>query len=463
MSAAPRHSSDSRSRACSGCGRREVSTEPFGVLDCPPPTGVLRHATDSKSDQVFSIQATIAAAAPWATPACVTADEAVTTTAKRSTEGVVMFSPFLVYTVSAIAAIVGVILVIVIVRMTMSPARMTVLSLIAGFCFGIVTNVATTLLLQPVDSGSVSLDPIRDQVVSGLPIELTGRAKLPAEYTLWIIAYRPGGGFEIESRQPVPVNPEGLWTFQPFTIGRLGQDANQVYTVSAVILDKAGAASITSGIASSPDPADVFIGQPSPDGLRAQSTQQVKLALSAASDVSPSTTTSRPSTAAPPPQTTCPPAGQSDATVAEVVRLQSPDSPLRVESVYYKAKLAGKVQFEAGGQLAGGIPSGKHLFMLQWADPSTVDSTPKHGRGNGVYYQLSTFRVSGNCFLRPQNEIAYDAANGLKFRCFLVLVDDQNLSGFMAPGRNANGYDDQALDSLGVTRIAYFDVPTKNL
>ena len=371
-----------------------------------------------------------------------------------------MFSPALVYSVSAIALIVGVALSVFIFRTGSSPAKMTVLSLVAGFCFGIVTNVGTTFLLQPVDEGDVSLDTIREQVVSGQPIMLTGRAQLPDGCTLWIIAYRPGGGFEVESRQPVPVDPEGRWTFQPLTVGRLKLDAGQVYTVAAVLLDEAGARSMTSSVASAPDPADVFVGKPSPDGLRSQSTQQIELAR----PVPGSTPSAGPTPPVDPglPTTTCPPAGQPDATAANVVSLR-PDSPLRVASAYYKAKLAGKIQLETGGQIDGSVPSGEHLFMLGWADPATVDSTPDRNPGDGVYYPLSGFAVSGNCFLRPQKETAYDGANGLTFRYFLVLVDEQHLSEYLAPGRDKKGYNDDELDSMGVTRIAYFSVPTGQL
>jgi hypothetical protein len=365
-----------------------------------------------------------------------------------------LFSPSLVYILSAIALVAGVVLVVFMLKASISSAWMTILSVLAGFCFGIVTNVGTAILLLPVDTGSVSLDTIRDQVISGQPIGLSGRAEVPAGSSLWIIAYRPSGGFEVESRQPVPVDPEGRWSFQPLTIGHANRDADQIYTVAAVILNEEGAASITSEIASSPDPADIFIGQPSPDGLQVQSTQQVKLA---AFDSSPPMSTSSPA------PTACPPAGQPEATLANVVRLHPPGFPLSVESAYYRVKLAGKVQLELGGQIAGNIPAGKQLFLLGWADPATADSTPMRSRGDGVYYQVSAFQVAGNCFLRPQGQIAYDGANGLTFRYLFVLVDDGNVSSFTNEDRNKNGFDDAALNSMNVTRIAYFDVPTKDL
>jgi hypothetical protein len=83
-----------------------------------------------------------------------------------------------------------------------------------------------------------------------------------------------------------------------------------------------------------------------------------------------------------------------------------PSYPLTVGPAFYKAKLADKIQLEAGGQLYGSIPSGTRLFLLGWADPTTVDSTPEHNPGNGFYYRAKTLLMWGDCWLFPQMAVA---------------------------------------------------------
>jgi hypothetical protein len=163
------------------------------------------------------------------------------------------------------------------------------------------------------------------------------------------------------------------------------------------------------------------------------------------------------------PLTSCPPANQPGAKRATVVHLAD-SSPLAIGPVYYTAKLAGKIQFEAGGELQGEVPRGKQLFQLGWADPTTKDSTPDHNPGNGTYYRSDTFSApeAGGCWIRPQKEIAYDGADGLTFRIYFVLVDDNQVPEFTS-SKYRNGYNDEDLKSLHVTRLAYFLVPTKDL
>jgi hypothetical protein len=132
--------------------------------------------------------------------------------------------------------------------------------------------------------------------------------------------------------------------------------------------------------------------------------------------------------------------------------------PLKVGPVDYTAKVVGQIQFEAGGVLEGKIPHGKQLFLLWQPDSASFDSTPARNPGNGMYYLDNAFIVAGNCWFRLQGPIAYDGANGLIFRMHLVLVDDNQVANFKSKTRD--GCDDEALNSLGVTRLAYFPVPT---
>lgn len=163
------------------------------------------------------------------------------------------------------------------------------------------------------------------------------------------------------------------------------------------------------------------------------------------------------------PPNNCPPADDPSATRATVTHLEN-DPSLAVGSVYHTATLVDEIQFEAGGELRGEIPVGKQLFQLSWADPTTRDSTPDRNPGSGIYYRSDTFYVTsdGHCWLRPKKEIAYDGAGGLIFRVYLVLVDDEQVADFTS-SKYENGYNDEALKSLGVTRLAYFEVPTTDL
>jgi hypothetical protein len=70
--------------------------------------------------------------------------------------------------------------------------------------------------------------------------------------------------------------------------------------------------------------------------------------------------------------------------------------------------------------------------------------------------------MRGNCWLVPQRAVAYDGAHGITFRQLLVLIDDAQITNFTAARYN-QGYKDQDLNSLGVIRLGYFDVPTQDL
>jgi hypothetical protein len=156
----------------------------------------------------------------------------------------------------------------------------------------------------------------------------------------------------------------------------------------------------------------------------------------------------------------CVPVGQPGAHMAKVVSLVEPSYPVSAGVASYKISVADKLELEVGGELHGAIPSGKKLFLLSRGDPTTMDSTPDHNRGNGTYYLLSTMQVVGNCWWRPEKEIAYPGAEGITLQQTLVLVDDTLVREFISD-RHKYGYNDAVLDSLRVKRLAYFDVPTR--
>ncbi|MGH3841526.1 MAG: hypothetical protein ACRDS0_08815 [Pseudonocardiaceae bacterium] len=154
----------------------------------------------------------------------------------------------------------------------------------------------------------------------------------------------------------------------------------------------------------------------------------------------------------------CAPATQSEATRATVVHLAD-NPPSIVGPVHYTAKVAERVQFEAGGELLRKIPPGKQLFLVSQADPSSSDLDGN--RGNGKYYRRDALTVTGTCWLFPQSSISYHGASGLTFRMSLILVDDDRVADFKSKTRD--GCDDATLNSLGVIRLAFFEVPTSDL
>lgn len=166
----------------------------------------------------------------------------------------------------------------------------------------------------------------------------------------------------------------------------------------------------------------------------------------------------------PVPPINCTPADAPNVTHAEVIFVNN-DASLAIGPIYYTAELAGAtVQFEAGGELRGEIPAGKQLLLFEWGDPVTTDSTLEHNPGAGNYFYDTTFNATmdGHCWHRPEGRISYSGANGLTFQLHLILVDDSQVAAFtLTPP--PNGYSSAELVPLGVTFLAYFEVPTKDL
>lgn len=187
---------------------------------------------------------------------------------------------------AAATLLVGILILIYIRRNpSTAPSHLTVLSVVAGLLMGITTNVGTYYLLKAVDqvSDMVSIDPIRGQVTPGKSFNVSGRATIVDDHELWLVVYRPSGGFDIDSRSAIPIASDGTWIFGPVVVGRPppapGQpspDSGYTYTVAAVIVDKDGADALKQAVRSS-NPNDSPFVDGRPTGLIANSTTPVTL------------------------------------------------------------------------------------------------------------------------------------------------------------------------------------------
>jgi len=191
--------------------------------------------------------------------------------------------------VGAGVALLVAIAVLIYIRRTPSAtqSRVAILSVVAGFFLGITTNVGTYYLIKDADqtSDTVSINPIRDQVMPGVGFAVSGRANVVDDHELWVVIYRPYGGFDIANRSPLPIASDGTWIFSSVVAGRPpaqglpSPDSRLTYNVSAVIVDVEGADALEQAVESVSDPnAGVFVNGRNPlAGVVASSTMPVTL------------------------------------------------------------------------------------------------------------------------------------------------------------------------------------------
>ena len=169
-----------------------------------------------------------------------------------------------------------------------ATTKVTVLSVVAGILFGITTNVGTYYLLKGVNHppASVTINPIRDQVTAAKNFSVSGSATITDDrHELWVIVYRPAGGFDIANRASIVIATDGTWVFDLVNVGRppeeTGQpspDAGLTYTISAVIVDEQGAVDLRDAVNSVPTPEDpVFVKKQQPSGVIATDSTHVRL------------------------------------------------------------------------------------------------------------------------------------------------------------------------------------------
>jgi len=159
-----------------------------------------------------------------------------------------------------------------------TPTKQTTYAVIAGIFFGITTNVVTYYVLQEADRAaeSVAVEPIRERIMADQNFTVSGSATIADDrHQLWVVVYRPSGGFDIANRSSVPVMSDGTWVLDLVRVGRPPEEAGQqspdaglTYTVSAVIVDEQGAADLEVAVDSVPNPADsVFLNKSRPSGI----------------------------------------------------------------------------------------------------------------------------------------------------------------------------------------------------
>jgi hypothetical protein len=159
-----------------------------------------------------------------------------------------------------------------------TPTKQTTYAVIAGIFFGITTNVVTYYVLQEADRAaeSVAVEPIRERIMADQNFTVSGSATIADDrHQLWVVIYRPSGGFDIANRSSVPVMSDGTWVLDLVRVGRPPEEAGQqspdaglTYTVSAVIVDEQGAADLEVAVDSVPNPTDsVFVNKSRPSGI----------------------------------------------------------------------------------------------------------------------------------------------------------------------------------------------------
>lgn len=159
-----------------------------------------------------------------------------------------------------------------------TPTKQTTYAVIAGIFFGITTNVVTYYVLQEADRAaeSVAVEPIRERIMADQNFTVSGSATIADDrHQLWVVVYRPSGGFDIANRSSVPVMSDGTWVLDLVRVGRPPEEAGQqspdaglTYTVSAVIVDEQGAADLEVAVDSVPNPTDsVFVNKSRPSGI----------------------------------------------------------------------------------------------------------------------------------------------------------------------------------------------------
>jgi len=163
----------------------------------------------------------------------------------------------------------------------------------------------------------------------------------------------------------------------------------------------------------------------------------------------------------------CPPSGETGAKDA-VLKGQTVSPSLSIGPAYYKAVIAGNLQLEFGVRLRGASPSGTKLYVIGQVGPTSDVTTHPRNPGTGLYYRYDketsldlgdNTNFSGGCYVRKYGPASPANADGITFRQWFILVNDDRVSDFFN-SKPDGGYSDADLDSLGVTRLAYFDVPT---
>jgi hypothetical protein len=184
-------------------------------------------------------------------------------------------------------ALIATLLLVWIIRSsTMSPAKMTVIGGIAGLLFGLCTNVATYFIFKAADkpADTVAIGKTDPEVLGGTPFTLSGTATVADGDELWIIVYRPSGGYEIASRTPIAVAADGTWIFSPISVGRsaaagnsTSPDVGATFTVAAVAVDKSGGDNFRRQISTAANPIDIFVNDAGPIEVLARATSGIKV------------------------------------------------------------------------------------------------------------------------------------------------------------------------------------------
>jgi hypothetical protein len=135
---------------------------------------------------------------------------------------------------------------------------------------------------------------------------------------------------------------------------------------------------------------------------------------------------------------------------------------ISISTLSYAYTPAYSPSVELGGGLSRHLRGGEHLFVLDWSDPATTDSTPKHNPGNGRYYPSPELRLTDqNCFSYPRHEMGYGGFTGMRVRSYVVLVGDDVIATFERDGLAMDGYTPLELAQRNVVSLGYLTIQTR--
>ncbi|MBO3753012.1 hypothetical protein J5X84_43800 [Streptosporangiaceae bacterium NEAU-GS5] len=141
---------------------------------------------------------------------------------------------------------------------------------------------------------------------------------------------------------------------------------------------------------------------------------------------------------------------------------------LTMRSLAYRITERPELFLETTGRVEGEVPSGNVLYVMDWADPGTEDSTPDryHGTGRFEPWRGVSVRLDQNgCWSLPAHQLGYSGAQGLTFRIYLGTAPAESFAclenvNSKHPG---DGFDDKEFESCNVALLGYAEIPTHPL
>ena len=136
--------------------------------------------------------------------------------------------------------------------------------------------------------------------------------------------------------------------------------------------------------------------------------------------------------------------------------------PLDLKSASYRRDTSrSPARIANAGTLTGRMPADRHVWLLSYARPDSVDLTDERNPGSGRLYPIGEIVTSDGCWTTPPREIGYAESVSIDRDQVLVLVG-RNAHADFADEMNRKTRDGFSYDELAVYRaetIASFPIP----